>query len=251
MATPYKTTLSGFLRGTRIAGPLLNDVRRQNENRADLSGLSSGTEPEQVIDWVDFLRASDFDTTGDWTVTEVGTGSQAISTTAPNGTLVLTTGTSSGNSEAAQRKQATWCAGVQDAALWFRTRLKVDAAPTTVDVFAGLAIADTTPLTAAGRINFRVTSGSAVISCECNDGTTTHSVATPYSLVANTFVELSWRQTLGSVVFYVNNSQAAVITVNIPASTLPLAQTLMVKTDSAAARVMTVDSLLTAQDRNA
>jgi len=464
MAVPYVNPHSGFRRGTRIAGPLVNDLRRQNENRADISGLSLSVEPEQVIDWSDFTRSQDF-LAADWSISEVGIGSQALSPSEPNGALVVTSGASSSNSESLQRNWASWRAQVEDAALWYRSRLKVDASPSTIDLFAGMAVPGTlppgtpaaftparsygilgasavtntgssviagnlglypgtsvtgfppgtisgqenianpaaqqaqaaalstytslqamtpttiaaaldgqtltpgvyksaggtftlaqsaggtltlngsgiyvfqtsstlttgaggipvialtggaqanqvywvvgssatinsgsagtfqgniiaqasitdtlggtvngtlaaltgavtlsaasnvnsqplnvsSPLTAAGRINFRVTSGSPVIFAECNDGSTTKSVATPYSIAANTYVELSWRATTGSVVFYVNNSQAAVISLNLPASSLALTPTYHIATNSAAARVLTIDSMLAAQERN-
>lgn len=252
MASPYKpaSNLSGFRRGSHVAGPLKNDVRRQNETRADLSGLSHSVEPEQVIRWNDFTAAGEY-AAADWTVTEVGTGSQAVSTTEVNGALLLATGASSANSESLQRTVAPWRAQVTDCPLWWRSRLKIDAAPTTTDLLAGLAITDTTPLDAAGRINFRVTNGSAAIVAEVNDGSTTVTAATGYSIAANTYVELSFIQNAQSVDFYVNGSRACTISTNLPANTAQLKQTFHLKTNAAAARTLTIDSLLTAQARNA
>ena len=254
MASPYKTNASGFKRGSHVAGPLKNPIRYQNENRADISGLAHAVEPEQVISMRDFVNASEY-AAGDWTITASGTGSVSVLASEPNGALAIVTGATSTNSESFQNSSAPWRASVIGCDLWWRSRLKVDASPTTVDLLAGLAAVSTTPLSAA-RIAFRVANGSATLNAEVNDGTTTQSIPTAYSIAANSYVELSWKAICGpegiaSVIFYVNNSYAAQVAVNIPASSIPLTQTMLIKTNSAAARTLTVDSLLTAQGRNA
>ncbi len=255
MASPYKQNASGYKRGSHIAGPLKNDVRYQNTNRADLSGLAHAVEPEQVISFRDFVNQSEY-VTADWTVTAAGAGTAAVSTTAPNGTLVITTGAASSNSESLQNTTAPWRSHVIGCDLWYRSRFEIDANPTGVELFMGLAAVSATPLTAP-RIGFHVASANAgQIYAECFDGTTLQSIPTGVFLPAGQFVECSWHQTCGpegiaAVIFFINNALAGQIALNIPASTVPLTQTMLVQTDAAAARALTVDSLLTAQSRNA
>lgn len=124
--------------------------------------------------------------------------------------------------------------------LYFGTRLKVDDA-TQSDLFAGLAVTDTTILGGVtDSIGFRKVDGSAAVEALTEKDSTETSTAGVHTLVDDTFVELEFFFDGSRVEFFVNQASAGTHSANIP-NDVALRASLALLTGEAAARTMTVD----------
>lgn len=231
--------------GTNFLGPVSHMTRNDYTPRQWFGGLPIGESPDYCVQFNDYVKATDYSTT-DYTLTLVGTGTAAVSTTsAENGALVLTTTNSSSDSNSLQAKQEAWklVAGKQ---LWFECKVQTSNVAD-VDLFIGLASTDTTPLDATDRVGFRMTNGAATLNYETSVGGTATSATTGQSLVAATSATLSIWWDGATLRFFVNRNLVVATQTNV--ATAAMALTAHIKTNSANARTATIDYFFVAKER--
>lgn len=153
-------------------------------------------------------------TAGDWTVTEVGTGSRALGDAA-GGALVVTNAAADDDTNQLQKTGEAFKFATGKPC-WFEARLKVSD-PTQADLLVGLAITDTTLIGGnTDGANFRLTDGSAALSFVTEKNSTETTTAAVATLVANTYVRLGiFFDGAGSVYAYVDGVLVATHTTNV------------------------------------
>jgi hypothetical protein len=246
--------------GTHIGGPVKQKLlkRRQN-NRSWFGDLPIGmNDPDYVHYLNDFKTTADY-TSGDWTLTEVGTGSQAISTSATagvNGIMVLTTGGTTGNSENLQNSiysakcDATLTANTHTLQSFKRTWFEASVAMSNVatcDMFVGLSISNTTLGTPTECAGFTMTTGGATVSCISALASTVTTISAEtggstnaFSATAATYMTLGFVfDSANSIHYYINRNFIGTSTTNLPAAALSPA--FYIETHSGNARTLSID----------
>lgn len=188
-------------------------------------------------------------TSGDWTITVVGSSTPAL-TAGDGGLLAIATSASSADSAFLQKTIASFTFETGKPA-WFACRFKVSTLATTA-VF-GLQVIDTTPLDVTDGIYFLSTTATGAVTGIVRKNATTGSTSvTGATLVADTFTELAWYwDGKDTVNFYQDRVQFGSAT-GVAASYLPdttCTVSFGVQTDSANARTMTVDYFMAAKSR--
>ncbi len=148
----------------------------------------------------------------DWTITETGSGSRALTDVA-FGALLVTNASGGSDANYLQKKGESFLLGVGKQA-WFKTRLSMSHA-TTADVVVGLQITDTTPLDATDGIYFLKPAAGIVWNFVVRkDATTGSTGATSVaSAVASTFMSLGWHYDgKGTVRYYIDDVHSGSIT---------------------------------------
>lgn len=208
------------------------------DSKQFLNYMPVSSDPDYVRFVRDFIAPADYSTT-DTTLTLVGTGTAATSTSIENGALVLTTTNSSSDSNNLQWKNASFkCASGKP--LWFSCKAQVSNV-SDVDFMVGLAVLDTTALDAVDRIVFRMSNGAATLNYESvSSGASSSTGATGVSLVAATDAtfEFYWDGS-STLRFFVNRQLVKTLQANIP--TAALTPTFHIKTNSANARSANID----------
>jgi hypothetical protein len=149
---------------------------------------------------------------GDWTITETGSGSRALTDVA-FGALTVTNASGGSDANYLQKKGESFLLGVGKQA-WFKTRLNMSHA-TTADVVVGLQITDTTPLDATDGIYFLKPAASTSWSLVCRKDATTGSTSASAiaTAVASTNMSLGWYYDgKGTVKYYIDDAHTGSIT---------------------------------------
>ena len=190
---------------------------------------------------------------GQWLVTLVDGGSDngeviACADDAAGGYLTMTTNDADDDSIEMQMNGEAWKLATGKT-LVFEVRMK-GADVSEFDWFVGLAITDTTVMTAVtDRIGFECPDSTGdidAISEKDGSQTTTDSAQ---DLADDTFVTLRFEaEGTGKVRYYVDGSLVATHTTNIPEDEA-LTPTICIRNASGAARTMTLDYILVARDR--
>jgi hypothetical protein len=194
----------------------------------------------------------------DWTVTNTGAATEALSSAhGPGGVLLLTNAAADNDLCTIQRavESFKFTSGKK---LWFACRLKSTNAATEVteqDIFVGLIITDTDlvggitdgvyfskPDGTAGTISFISTMNSTA--------TTQSAVGT---FVDNTFIELGFYYDGGTALeVYVDNAKVATVTVALGTTLVndeELAVTFGIQNGTAAAKALAIDYVFACQER--
>lgn len=201
---------------------------------------------------------NDFDTyvAGDWTVTEVGTGSRAL-TDVDGGALLITNAAADNDRNELQKVGESFLltAGKRT---FFKARFKVSDA-TQSDFLIGLAVTDTTlqgSVDGAGvtdGIFFSKDDGDASLDVQCQKNATTGQTraAAIATVVADTFLTVAWAYDgVSEVKYYVNDVQLGTLdgtSTYLPDTELTVSFALM--NGEAVAKTMTVDYIFAAQER--
>lgn len=197
------------------------------------------------------LYLNDFNayTSGDWTITVVGTSTPAL-ISGDGGLLGITTSATSADSTFLQKTIPSFTFETGKPA-WFACRFKVSTLATTA-VF-GLQVIDTTPLDVTDGIYFLTTTTTGVVTGICRKNATTGSSSlTVGALVADTFTELAWYWDGKDTVQFFQDRVAKGSITGVAANFLPDTITTVsfgMQTDSANARTMTVDYFIAAKSR--
>lgn len=229
--------------GTPVRYPFGVSTAKKTWAMADL-GIPDPTSYHVFLDDFDRYVAAH------WTVTEVGTGSRAL-TAGDGGLLLLTCAAADDNSEFLQNTVASFLP-TPGKKLFFKARLKVSDA-TQSDVQIGLVITDTTPLDATDGIYFMKDDGDAQIDIICRKNATTGSTTATNvgTLVSDTFITLAFMYDGKSKArFFINDRQVGIL--DASSTYLPdaaLAVTISIQNGEAVAKTMTVDYLFAAQER--
>lgn len=201
---------------------------------------------------------NDFDTyvAGDWTVTEVGTGTRAL--TDGDGGLLLVTNAAADNDRNEFQKLGESFLLAAGKRTFFKARFKVSDA-TQSDFLIGLAVLDTTlqgSIDGAGvtdGIFFSKDDGDALLDVQVQKNATTGQTraAGIATVVADTFLTVAWAYDgKGEVAYFVNDVQLGTL---VATSTyLPdteLTVSFAIQNGEAVAKTMTVDYLFAANER--
>ena len=199
----------------------------------------------------------DFDTyvAADWTVTAVGAATRAL--TDGDGGLLLVTNAAADNDSSQNQKLGESFLLTSGKKTIFKARLKVSDA-TQSDLLIGLAVLDTTLIAAAGDgvtdgVFFQKDDGVATLDVYCQKDTTTGqtSAAAIATLVADTFVTLSWYYDgVDSISYYINDVHTG--TLSATSTFLPdteLTVSFAMQNGEAVAKTQTLDYIFVAQER--
>jgi hypothetical protein len=199
--------------------------------------------------WHSYFTDFDLYVAADWTVTETGDGTQAL-TDGDGGLLLLTNAAADDDAGFLQKVGESFLMEAGKPAL-FKARFKVSDA-TQSELVIGLQVTDTTPLDATDGIYFIKADGSTTLTAVCRKNATTGSTsATATTLVADTFVVVGW--------YYDGKSSVQVFVNNVLVTTLDGTSTYLPDTEltvsfglvngEAVAKTMTLDYILAAKRR--
>lgn len=195
-----------------------------------------------------YLEDFDYYTAADWTVTEVGTATQALAD-ADGGVLLITNAAADDNSSF-QNKVGESFLFELGKPLYFKSRFAVNDAIQS-DVVMGLQITDTTPLDVSDGVFFLKSDGSAAVTLVIEKDNTSVSIADVTSLVDDTFVELGFYWD-GIDSIWAGVGEAAVARIAV-ASSLPDDEVLTIsfgiQNGEAVAKTMSVDYVFVAKER--
>ena len=201
-------------------------------------------------DYHRFFEDFDTYTSGQWTATVIGTGTNAL-TAGDGGLLASATSGASGDAVYTQKTTEGFSFEAGKPA-WFKARFKVSALTTVVVM--GLQVTDTTPEDVTDGIYFlsTVTTGAVTIYCR-KDATTGSTTGTGMTLVADTYTELAWYWDGKSEVQYFQDGvQKGTLTGVTTSTYLPDTTTTVsfgIRTTSAAIKTLTIDYILAAKAR--
>lgn len=204
-----------------------------------------------VVTYMDDFTGVALDSTNDWTVVKDSGATAAIGADVLNGVLELTSAATTDDDGASVQGNEIFKAQA-DKTIWFETKLQCNDADQT-DICVGLTVNFATNpeamLTAADRICFQVDDGDASILCKTESGGTETSTDSGVDLVDSTYVKLSIRVSgTGQVFFYVDGTQVAVHTTNIPTTELALAA-MSLSGSATGTRKTTIDYMFAAATR--
>ena len=191
----------------------------------------------------------DFDlyVAADWTVTEVGVATQAL-TDADGGKLLITNAAADDNSSFSQKVGESFlmAAGKQ---AWFKAKLQVSDA-TQSDFVMGLQITDTTPLAVTDGIYFQKDDGDTNIDFHVTKDSTSTDALAVGTLVAATDIVLGFYYNgVDEIQVFVDDVRV----INVAVTNLPddeeLTVSFGVQNGEAVAKTMTIDYILAAKER--
>lgn len=217
--------------------------------RAKSNPMGTYTRPDPT-DAHQFLDDFDTYTAAQWTVTLVGTGTNALA--AGDGGL-LATATTGANNDAVYNQKATEGFSFEAGKpAWFVWRGKVSALSSVVAI--GLQVTDTTPEDVTDGIYFLSTTATGAVTIYCRkDATTGSTTGTGMALVADTFTELAWYWDGKSEVQYFQDKVQKGSLTGVTASTfLPDTTTTPsfgIRTTTAAVKTLTTDYIFAAKSR--
>lgn len=194
-----------------------------------------------------YFEDFDYYTAADWTVTEVGVATQAL-TDIDGGALLVTNAAADNDSSFSQKvgESFRFASGKK---LWFKTRFKVSDA-TQSDVVIGLQITDTTPLDVTDGVFFLKDDGDTNIDFHVEKNNTATSSTAIGTLADDTFIELAiYYDGKSEITAYVDGlPKATVATTNMPDDE-DMTISFGIQNGEAVAKTMTVDYILAAKER--
>lgn len=190
----------------------------------------------------------DFDTydATQWTVTETGTATQAL--TDGDGGLLLITNSAADNDASFSQKVGESFRFATNKKLWFDCKFKVSDA-TQSDVVIGLSITDTTPLAVTDGVYFIKADDSTTINMKVvkNSTATTTAVGT---LVTDTYARLSYYYDgVSGIAVFFNGVQVATSAVTNLPDDEDLTITYGIQNGNGVARNMTIDYIFASKQR--
>lgn len=202
--------------------------------------------PDQTKAHVYFNDFDDYNA-ADWTVTEVGTATQALAD-GDGGLLLVTNSAADDDSSFNQKVGASFLMEFGKKS-WFEAKFQVNDAIQS-DIVIGLQIADTTPLDVTDGIFFLKSDGANTVDFiveKDSVATTTASVAT---LVNDTDIRLGfYYDGINKITIFVDGVEvAASITTSLPDDEV-LAVTFGLQNGEAASKTMTIDYIQAAKER--
>jgi hypothetical protein len=233
---------------THYSGPL--QYSGKGATGAWGTDLTTAVDTDVVVYMDDFTGVA-LDSTNDWTVVKDSGASAGIGADIVNGVLELTSTATTDNDGASVQGNEVFKAQA-DKSLWFETKVKCNDADQT-DICVGLTVNFATNpenmLTAADRICFQIDDGNASILCKTESGGTETSTDSGIDLVDDTYVTLGIRIVgTGQVLFYIDRTQVAYHSTNIPTTELALAA-MSLSGSATGTRTTTVDYMFAAATR--
>lgn len=194
-----------------------------------------------------YMEDFDYYNALDWTVTEVGTATQALAD--EDGGALLITNSAADNDSSFQNKLGESFLMATGKKAWFKSRLKVSDATQSAFIF-GIQITDTTPLSVSDGIFFRKDDGDANLDFLVikNGSATSSNIVTVLS--DDAYFEAAWYYNgVDSIVIFIDDvAVASVATDNLPDDEV-LTVSFGIENGAAASKSMTVDYVMTAKER--
>lgn len=193
---------------------------------------------------------NDFDVyaAGDWTATDVGTNTAAL-TGVDGGNLLVTTGTDNPASKYFQLVAAGF-APVAGYKQWFEVRFKTGSGTITLpDIVFGMQALDTTPLAVSDGIYFIKANGAATVDFIVKGSSTATTASAITSLAASTSYSFGWFYNgKDEVQYFVNGVKfgTAAIT-NLPS--VVLTPSFGINATTAASQTLTMDYIWSCKER--
>lgn len=195
-----------------------------------------------------FFEDFDYYTAADWTVTEVGVATQAL-TDADGGVLLVTNAAADNDSSSSQKVGESFTLETGKK-LFFKSRLAVSDA-TLSDVLVGLLITDTAPFDVTDGIFFLKSEGSAEVGFFAEKDSVQESAAGVVSMEDATMIELSFLWDGVDRLYY--GADGNVLGYIEPDASLPddevLTVSFAVRNGEAVAKTLSVDYLFIAKER--
>lgn len=194
----------------------------------------------------DFLNTGDY-ASGDWTTTNAGSGTIAVSTGAAGGILVLTGGSADDALIVVQNKIEgfKFVAGKK---LAFQARFKLSDV-TQSDAVIGLQITDTTPLAVSDGIFFRKDDGDAFLDfVVCKNATETQKTAVA-TLVNDTYVKVGAYYDGSKLAVYIDDVAVADCALTNIVDDEELCISIAVQNGEAVSKIMSVDYVRAISER--
>ena len=218
-----------------------------NANPQGPLGNSLSPDPSKMHEFFD-----DFDTyvAADWTVTEVGVATQAL-TAGDGGLLLITNAAADNDSSFSQNLVASFSMEAGKRA-FFKARFKVSDA-TQSDFQIGLVVTDTTPFDATDGIYFMKDDGDAQLDVYVRKDATTGSTSATNiaTVVSDTFMTVGFEYNgKDACAFYVNDTKVSTLSASstyLPDTTL--AVSFGIQNGEAVAKTMTLDYIFAAKER--
>lgn len=183
---------------------------------------------------------------GDWTITETGNATQAL-TDAAYGVLLITNAAGIDDSSEAQSvaEVALPTAGKN---IYYEIKVQISDA-TESDMLVGLAVTDTETIDGVTNgIYFKKDDGDTALDFETTSGSVSSTDSNIHTIVAATDLKLGFKVTgTGLVEYYVNDVLKGSFTTNIP--TTELALIYAIQNGEAVAKTMAIDYINIAQER--
>lgn len=217
-----------------------------NRRAGDIFGAMKQMDPTRFHT---FFEDFDYFTAGDWTITDVGSATQAL-TDADGGVLLITNAAADDNSSFFNKVGESFLFEASKQ-LFFSARVAISDALQS-DALMGLQITDTTPIDATDGVFFLKADGSAAVSLIARKNGVDVSLSDGgLVLVDDTFFDISffW-DGIDRIWAGVNGTAVAVMT---PGASLPDDEVLTVsfgiQNGEAVAKTMSVDSIFVAKER--
>lgn len=195
---------------------------------------------------------NDFDTyvAGDWTVTNSGTATEAL-TDADGGRLLLTHDATTDDNTCFLNKVGESFKVVSGKKMWFKALFRASEA-TQHDLVIGLQITDTTPLAVTDGIYFQKDDGDTNIDFHVTKNSSSSSLSGIGTLAAATDISVGFYYDGGTKVYaYVNDVEVGSVT---PGTNLPDDEELTISIasqtgDAVGTHTMTIDYVFAASER--
>lgn len=180
---------------------------------------------------------------GDWTVTETGSGSRAI-TDEVGGVLLITNGASDDDVNSLQLVGESFLPGVGKR-VWVEARIKISDA-TQSDFCFGLAVTDTTPRATANGIKFQKDDGDTNIDFLVSTGSA-DSQATAIATLGTAYIRYGFKVTgTGLIEYWIDGIKKGALTITTPTTEMRL--TLNIQNGEAVAKTMSIDYIHAVQE---
>lgn len=185
-----------------------------------------------------------------WTVTLIGTGTQAL--TAGDGGLLLLTNTAADDDQISMQNTVASYLMEAGKRAFFKARFKISDA-TQSDLQIGLVVTDTTPLDGTDGIYFMKDDGDAQLDIYVRKDATTGSTSATNvaTVVSDTYMTVGWEYNgKDEVGFFVNDVKVS--SLSATSTYLPdaaLAVSFSIKNGEAVAKTMTLDYIFAAKER--
>jgi hypothetical protein len=211
---------------------------------------NKATSDMSVLDYTEVHQyLNDFDTyvAGDWTITEVGTGSRAL-TDEDGGVLLITNGSNDDDSNFFNKvgESYKFVAGKK---LFFKSKFKVSDAVQS-DFVTGLQITDTTPLDVTDGVFFRKDDGDANVDFVVEKDNTATTATAITTVSNNTYIELGFYYNgVDKIAYFVNGEKLGTsVVTNLPDDE-ELTISFGIQNGEAVAKTMSIDYILVVKER--
>jgi len=194
-----------------------------------------------------YLEDFDYYTAADWTVTETGVATQAL-TNADGGRLLITNAAADDDASFSQKIGESFLFETGKK-LWFDCLFQVSDA-TQSDVVIGIQITDTTPLAVSDGVYFLKTDGAATIDLVVEKDSTSTTTSSVSTLADATDVRLSFfYDGVSAIKVFANDVHVATsTTTNLPDDE-ELTISYGIQNGEASAKTMSIDYILVAKER--